>query len=346
MNLKQISTGAVARLRFRASTAAPRRGFTLIEMMVVILLVTLLTSIMIPVLSAASDSRRAREGARVLSTMLATAQTQAEVSGRPAAVWIQRLKNSTGAVVNSSAAMELYLAEVPPPYLGDTLTSTASINGSTVTFSNASLTNANVQAGDVIRFSYRGESFYLSNINGNSATIAPLDPTQTYPPGASLPFQIYRRPIKSAASAVQLSDGVAIDLEFSGADFNSSMTGFNNPFTAGAGDAGQIIITFAPTGSLDLVYIVSSTASTQVFRPVSGVYLLIGRIDSIPIPPATTPTSPNQFNWQDFNSRWVAVGRQSGLVTTSEVASAATGTTANVITSLRLARSSQNTGGN
>jgi hypothetical protein len=124
------------------------------------------------------------------------------------------------------------------------------------------------------------------------------------------------------------------------------MTGFNNPFTAGAGDAGQIIITFAPTGSLDLVYIVSSTASTQVFRPVSGVYLLIGRIDSIPIPPATTPTSPNQFNWQDFNSRWVAVGRQSGLVTTSEVASAATGTTANVITSLRLARSSQNTGGN
>ena len=87
--------------------------------MVVILLVVLMTSILIPVLSSASDARRAREGARVLSTMFASAQTQAAVSGRASAVWIQRLKNSSGLAINSAAAMDLFMCEVPPPYLGD-----------------------------------------------------------------------------------------------------------------------------------------------------------------------------------------------------------------------------------
>ena len=94
------------------------------------------------------------------------------------------------------------------------------------------------------------------------------------------------------------------------------------------------------------MYAVSAPgASTQPIRPMSGVYLLVGKIEKIP-PQAQSATNPYPANWQDFDCRWVGIGRQSGLVTTAEVASAPTGTTANVITSLRLARSSQNTGGN
>jgi prepilin-type N-terminal cleavage/methylation domain-containing protein len=346
-----------ARLRFRplAALLAPRASrrssrsarsaFTLIEMMVVILLIVLMTSILIPVLSNASDVRRAREGARVLSTLINAAQVQATVSGRGSAVWIQRLKNSSGAAINSAAAMDLFLADVPPPYLGDVLNSTASVMSNTVTFSNANLTAANVQSGDLIRFSYRGE-FYVLNNSGGLWSISPLDSTQSWPVAGNLPFQIYRRPIKSLASAVQLTDGVAIDLGFSGADFNSNGTNFNFPFSAASGDIGQILITFSPTGALDLVYIVSSTTGqATVFRPLSGVYLLIGKIEKIP-PQAQSAQNQYPANWQDFDCRWVGIGRQSGLVTTAEVASAPTGTTANVITSLRLARSSQNTGGN
>jgi len=349
-----------SRLRFHPFAAglaprAPRRrsAFTLIEMMVVILLIVLMTSILIPVLSSASDVRRAREGARVLSTLINAAQMQASVSGRGSAVWIQRLKNSSGAAINSSAAMELVLADVPPPYLGDTLSSTANVStGSVVTFTNGTgspppnLTAAGIQNGDLIRFSYRGEFYVLTSIGANVWSIAPLDSTQAYPVNGNLPFQIYRRPIKSLASAVQLTDGVAIDLGFSGADFNTSGTNFNFQFSAASGDAGQIIITFSPTGALDLVYIVSSTTgSASVFRPLSGVYLLVGKIEKIP-PQAQSAQNPYPANWQDFDCRWVGIGRQTGLVTTAEVASAPTGTTANVITSLRLARSSQNTGGN
>jgi len=331
-----------ARLRIRAS----RRGFTLIEMLVVVLLVVLISSLMIPVLQSASDVRRAREGARVVSTLLSTAQTQAQVSGRPAALWIQRLKNSSGASINPGAAMELYLAEVPPPYLGDTLSSTASVTSGTVTFNNANLSNANVQAGDLIRFEYRGELYYLNNISAATANITPIDPTQSYPVSANVPFQIYRRPIKTTASAVQLADGVAIDLNYSGVDPNAATSSFNGSFAPAAGsqDVGQIIVTFSPTGAVDLVYIVSSVAQTVVYRPVSGVYFLIGRIENI-APPASQP--PNTIpNWQDYNARWVAAGRQSGLITTAEAASPQSGATASMITSLRLARSSQNTGGN
>ena len=105
------------------------------------------------------------------------------------------------------------------------------MSGSSVTFSNANLSAAGVQTGDLIRFSYRGEMYLLTSGGSGIWSITPLDSTQANPVNGSLPFQIFRRPIKSLASAVQLTDGVAIDLNFSGADFNSSGTGFYNGTT-------------------------------------------------------------------------------------------------------------------
>lgn len=336
------------------------------EMLIVILIIVIMSSVMIPVMSSASDVRRAREGARVLSTMLASAQTQAQVSGRPAAVWIQRLRSSSGGSINAGAAMDIFLAEVPPPYLGDSLGATATVatyggsSSTTVTFSGSGISqSANVQVGDLIRFNYRGEFYKLgavggtqsSGISGSTASITPLDQTligtaQAYPQPAPVPFQIYRRPIKSLASAVQLSDGVAVDLTNSGSDPNLSTSQFGQSFATTAGDTGAVIVTFSAAGALDMVYVVSSTSSTpNVFRPAAGVYFLIGRIENI-TPAAGSQPSGTTPNYQDMNSRWVAVGRQSGLVTTAEAASAASGATATAITSLRLAHTSQNAGGN
>ncbi len=268
-------------------------------------------------------------------------------------MYIQRLKSSsTGSVTNAAAAMDLFMCEVPPPYLGDALNSTASVMGSTVTFTAANLGNANVQTGDLIRFSYRGELYQLTGSSG-SWTINPLDQSligtqQGSPPPGSLPFQIYRRPVKTSAAPVQLTDGVAIDLNYSGVNFNTSGTNFNYPLSSASGD---IIITFSSTGALDLVYSVPPAGGqAQVIRPMSGVYLLVGKIEKTQTPSGTNPTQQNQypFNWQDPDCRWVGVNRQTGLVTTAEVAtslSAGAGT-ANVITSLRYARGNQNMVGN
>ncbi len=106
----------------RKSRTPPVRGFTLIELMVVIVILGLLTSIMIPVMSAASDSR-ADAQKRLLGTYISAAQARAVATGRPAAVIIQRMGN------NSIAGMEVFLGEVPPPYIGDTLNSTAKLAG-------------------------------------------------------------------------------------------------------------------------------------------------------------------------------------------------------------------------
>lgn len=321
--------------------------------MIVILIIVIMTAITIPVMSSASDVRRAREGARVLSTMLASAQTEAQVSGRPAAVWIQRLTSSSGQATNAAAAMDIYMAEVPPPYLGDTLTSTATITISstsqpaTVTFNSANLTTAGVQNGDIVRFEYRGEFYRLAGVSGTSATITPLDTSllgtaQAYPYTATTgsPFQIYRRPIKTLASAVQLSDGVAVDLTNSGADPGASS--FAESFAAASGsDNGAIIVTFNSAGQLDMVYNTTATSGWPV-RPNSGVYFLVGKIDNIT---TGTPTPPQIPNYQDLNSRWVAVNRN-GLTTTAEAASGSGGAPpTSVIDSLRLARSAQSAGG-
>ncbi len=113
----------------------------------------------------------------------------------------------------------------------------------------------------------------------NVWSIAPLDSTQAYPVNGNLPFQIYRRPVKSLASAVQLTDGVAIDLAFSAADFNLSGTNFI--FAQYAATRVRSSLRSRPP-LLDLVYIVSSTTGqASVFRPLSGVYLLIGKIEKI-----------------------------------------------------------------
>ncbi len=53
-------------------------------------------------------------------------------------------------------------------------------------------------------------------------------------------------------------------------------------------------------------------AGGLVSRPITGISFLVGKIENIP--QGAAPTTPN---WQDPNSQWVFVARQTGLVTTN-----------------------------
>jgi prepilin-type N-terminal cleavage/methylation domain-containing protein len=348
------------------------RGFTLMELLVVITIVGMLTAAMIPVMSAASDARRLREGARLVSTMLASAQSRAISSGRAVGVLFQPMKN------NPAAAMELYLVESPPPYSGDTLNSVVlvKLTSKVITTSsgpqtvypvtvtpNMPSTDAGwqtVRPGDVIRFNYRGATFYVDPGDTSPyvpvATspnppiplpILPTDSTRTttdkstgkaylndptlLPPqatsaaGAALSFQVLRQPIKTMDPPAQLADGSAVDLYFSGIDLAPSGTARPTPSVLGTSTGGltnntpPLIITFSPAGTLDQVYC-GDGGSTYQMRPLSGIYLLVGKIERIQTGPSfSDPKSPP--NYEDSDCRWVAVTRQSGLVTTAEVAS-------------------------
>ncbi len=358
------------------------------ELLVVIVIVVILSSAMIPIMSAASDSRRLREGARSVAAMLASAQSRAISSGRSVGVLFQRMKN------NPAASMELYLVEVPPPYSGDDAGYTATIgqNGTTATIMGANGSGTPtfgglpvnqqvlIRPGDLIRFNYRGQLYVVNYgdttnpyLRSNTFNITPTDPTASYPPAtpagsAGVPFQIYRQPLKTVDPPVQLSDGAAVDLYFSGIDLapaNSNSATTSSVFgTLGlSSSSSPVIITFSSAGTLEQVYYSAgaypaASGNAQV-RPIAGVYLLVGKVERIPNPlvsPNLTFTPPNPApNYQDSDCRWVSVTRQSGLATAAEVAlvpgSSAPGATLsaqdiiNIMQSRRYASGNQSSGG-
>ena len=111
----------------------------------------------------ALDTRRIREAARMVSTHFASAQSEALAKGRSVGVWIERLSNDP-ANSGSQVSMDLFLCEVPPPYSGDTSSSTVTIKFDTnsvayFTFNpvDATATTSDfLRPGDLIRFGYRG----------------------------------------------------------------------------------------------------------------------------------------------------------------------------------------------
>jgi len=97
----------------RRSGLPERRGVTLLELLIVILIVMMITAFSIPVVVPAIQGRRVREGARMLSTFLNAARNRAIETGRPAGIWIERMPGY------SEAATNIFMAEVPQHYGGD-----------------------------------------------------------------------------------------------------------------------------------------------------------------------------------------------------------------------------------
>ena len=191
--------------------------------------------------------------------------------------------------------------------------------------------------------------------SGDLSLLQPFQPTTQNPAGALLPFQILRQPLKTSDPPAQLANGAAVDWYFSGVEFAAARTAFGrNEYelpryelrfrprgtaTTGGGapgpaamanTCGPVILTFNATGTIDQVYYsccypLSTSGTTPYFYqggPLSGAYFLVGRIEKI----SQLPTGPiqndssNPPNYQDPNARWVSITRQSGLVTTTEVA--------------------------
>jgi len=299
---------------------SPRRGATLIEMLVVIMILVLLAGVAVPVMRPAMQSRRPREAARAVNVYFSMARTRALELGRPVGVVIEPLSNQP------LAAMVLSQFEAAPPYAGETLDCRMQVMINTTLPSgqvqltaravpSGSFNTALITAGDFVQFNHQGPLFMVS---GNVADDQQISLLINLREGQQLPFsgawsallsyQFFPKAKKSAAAPLQLPAGMVIDLGFSGIDPDNPGV-FTNRFDAGDGTPNFIM--FSPNGSLGAVYTTSMIQVIPGSPPASPLYFLIGRNDKVG--DATNP------NWQDMNNRWVTINSQTGMVSTAPV---------------------------
>jgi type II secretion system protein H len=341
-----------ARVRGQETRAQlARRGLTLVELLVVIVILTMVTAATIPLMAPVTGQRKVRESARLVAALLAQAQSRAISSGRPVGVWIERLWTRDATDDRANHAIDLFLCQSPPPYSGATPDARATVakSGASWVVEMQIIPQGWVQRGDEIRFNYRGPTYRIlgvgPNVNtqpthpdgsltGSNMEIQVPPPPYAQPPmGAEVSYQIFRQPVKTADEPVTLPAGAMVDLGFSGigngTEFGIATPG--NPATKYAqqnpsavtgvpnvaGAAKPVLVMFGPSGKLASVHYAHrpATSSQPVFvgvKSITPVYLLVGQP-----PNAGTTAPPNFMNQENI---WVAVNSQSGLITTGEVA--------------------------
>ncbi len=116
---------------------ATRRGLTLVELLVVIIILTTLVSAAIPLMAPRTETRQLREAARQLSTLISSAQSRAVQLERPVGIWLEKASAdryreevinsiSTGIAPQAgqlgdsenAAVFNVYVCEEPPPFSG------------------------------------------------------------------------------------------------------------------------------------------------------------------------------------------------------------------------------------
>ncbi|WP_442482442.1 pilus assembly FimT family protein [Aeoliella sp. SH292] len=95
-----------------------RRGMTLIELLIVIVILATLTAAALPLLTPSTMERRLREASRGLNMYIAQAQAKAVSTQRPYGVALKRLSAETGNAGDAGVCLEVISVEQPVPYAG------------------------------------------------------------------------------------------------------------------------------------------------------------------------------------------------------------------------------------
>jgi type II secretory pathway pseudopilin PulG len=299
-----------------------RRAITLVELLVVISIIVMLMITVLPRVCMDSETRRINNAARVVATVLKSAQYRAIETGRPCGVTLVEDSDNPG------AAWKLQQVEVPPYYSGETPESQVTVNKLTTagSFARLRLTtsslelNANlVHQGDRLRLNHQSHWFVVQQVNESSGIVQLLiqtrDPTQSgdlpeYPFPVS--FEVTRQPIPTVDEPTILPGKTAVDLVASG--WGRKMLQYG----------GNLTLLFHPSGRLSKVYYKESSGRVEAV-PAEDVFLLVGLINQTPDPTSTDSLRPRSYvsptkeeakkpNWQRLASRWVKVQVAYGTV--------------------------------
>ncbi len=312
-----------------AATRQP--GYTLTELLIVIMIALLLMVVSLPTIKSVMEDARPREASRILNTTIFTAKARAAQAGNPAGI---EFVYDTNVPAGSARCTQMYLCEIPAIYAGDTTDARVSINTSMnpwrFTFaSNAannlpSLLDATNQF--TMRINHRGPwypvisngsqyEFDTTRWNRENGGSTPPRPPTSDPNGYS--FQIRRQPIR-VGNPVELPKSTAIDMTYSGMG-----PGGTQFFVA---NASGLRVLFSPTGHVES-YTLAQPPAMSGGSPVVDTQAAVGTLHFLvglaaKVSPPANVFNLEQSNLADANALWVSVGRATGIVTTNENAAA------------------------
>ena len=304
-----------------------RRGMTLVELMVVVLILGLLAVTVLPNLANSADSRKIREAARAVSSFVAASQSQA-ISGRSGGgirIDVRVLGDDIDRTkVQHYAALDVGMVMIPQPYCGDDPGSVVTVVPDSIDSSKAALTftggfsddplknaSGNILPHLGIRFGgSRIEFMFVPTLGSATGTVYMQDgvgpsslpnlnqtiDNTSWPQGAVC-YEITAGPLRDGNTSLTLGDGVAIDM-------TNSYVGTGNIFSV-------------PRLS-DSVYLLFDSAGVPTSWINDGLtkqpfaetlFLLINSVEAIQN--NTSLTEPGGY--------WVAVDPRGGVPKVAEV---------------------------
>lgn len=295
------------------------RGYTLLELLIVVSIMIILIAIALPTAKYAMEESKLRESSRVLNAYFATAKTRAAATGRPVGVAFQ--VDSVLGSSNTYQVTQMYLAEVSAPYGGSTIGARARVESSgylgfpdsSTDTSERSILNTLIQQGEyfMIRFDYKGDWFQCLR-DGTGFKCGNSISGNAYPPSAmgamGYPFQILRAP-RRVGQPVELTNGTCIDIAYcgsgpSGYEFNGDPTSSGTNVYA---TTPSFVLMFNPSGSLAGYYM----GTHSPYAASGTAHFLIGRVEKV-------GATGGNSNLADPAALWVSVGRLTGSITSAE----------------------------
>ena len=310
-----------------------RRGYTMAELMIVVIIMLMLVAAALPIAKKVMDDSHVREASRQLQAYMQMAKSRAVQAGRPCGVYLQcdlplGIDGSRDTVAPFPWPVrhvtEMRLAEVPAPYSGSYLDSVATVSGAG--FFNPTDQNeftvlqSLMTVGETfqVRFDYKGEwySFRYDQTATTSSMFPFVGPNLSNPPtGRTTPYQIRRSP-RIVGNPLAMPTGTCIDLSYS--SDGPAAHGYKFPTNFQPPLIGMMIM-FTPAGGVDAIYFDSPTTKAVPAAPTNTLFFLVGRVDkAVSDPTSASFADIRDSNLADPTSLWLTVGRGNGQVTTSE----------------------------